>query len=167
MNLSITARHIEIDEAIKDYLRKRLNKLKKYFNKKEVNIHVVLMAEKTRRGIEVVIDFNGNTLTGHQTSPDIYTSIDQVVDKLERQLKKCKEKVQKKARVCSKTITVTPQKMQKISRKKLTSKPMTLKEAIIELEQASLEFFVFTDVETGLINVLYRTKNGTYGLIEP
>jgi putative sigma-54 modulation protein len=172
VNLSITARHIEIADSIKDYLKKRLNKLKKYFNKKEVNIHVVFMAEKERRGIEVALNYNGAILHGQETTQDIYASIDQVVEKLERQLKKYKDKIQKKPRGLSKVkfedmTTSQTQEIKTIRRKKLTLKPITLEEAIIQLEQTPLDFLVFTDAQTDTINVLYRCKDGNYGLIEP
>ncbi|MEW6095314.1 MAG: ribosome-associated translation inhibitor RaiA [bacterium] len=171
MELSITARHIEIADSVKEYLKKRLNKLKKYFKKKEVNIHVVFMAEKERRGIEVTLDYNGILIHSQETTEDIYTSIDQVVEKLERQLKKYKEKIQKKPRVPSKIIPEMESSQtlegKTVRRKKQTLKPMTLEEAIIQLEQTSLDFLVFTDAQTDAINVLYRCKDGNYGLIEP
>jgi putative sigma-54 modulation protein len=172
VNLSITARHIEIADSMKDYLKKRLNKLKKYFNKKEINIHVVFMAEKERRGIEVALNSNGTIFHGQETTEDMYTSIDRVVEKLERQLKKYKDKIQKKPRgLCKvkleKMTTSQTQDIKTIRRKKLTLKPITLEEAIIQLEQTPLDFLVFTDAHTDTINVLYRCKDGNYGLIEP
>ncbi len=171
MNLSITARHIEIDELLKDYLKKRLNKLKKYFNEKEVNIHAVFMAEKERRGIEVDINYNGVIFHGQETTEDIYTSIDQVVEKLERQLKKYKDKTQKRPKLSSKVIpeidSTQTQKVKTIRRKKLTTKPITLEDALIQLEQTPLDFLVFIDARTNMINVLYRCIDGNYGLIEP
>jgi len=167
VNLSITARHIDITDSIKEYLQKRLNKLKKYFNEKEVNIHIVFLAEKERRCIEITLHYNGNILYGRETKGDLYTSIDEVMEKLERQLEKCKEKNQKKPRISTKEIPEeTTPAVKTIQRKKLALKPITLEEAIIQLEQTSLDFFVFTDAQTNTINVLYRSKNGNYGLLE-
>lgn len=167
MNLSITARHIEVTDSIKEYLQKRLNKLKKYFNKKEVNIHGVFGAEKERRWIEISINYNGNILHGRETKEDIYTSIDAVIEKLERQLEKYKEKNQKKPRISFKEIPEETTSLGKtIRRKKLSLKPITVEEAIIQLEQTSLDFFVFIDAHTNTINVIYRSKDGNYGLIE-
>lgn len=171
VNLSITGRHIEIADSMKDYLKKRLTKLKKYFNKKEVNIHIVFMPEKERQKIEVALNYNGVILHGQETTGDMHTSIDQVVEKLERQLKKYKDKIQKKPRGLSKKLeemtTSQTEEVKTIKRKKLSLKPITLEEAIIQLEQTYLDFLVFTDVHTNTINVLYRCKDGNYGLIEP
>lgn len=171
MNLSITARHIEIDDLLKDYLKKRLNKLKKYFNKKEVNIHVTFIAEKDRRKIEVIINYNGAIFNGQETTKDMYSSIDQVIEKLEHQLKKYREKIKKRPKVSSKIIpeidSTQTQNVKTIRRKKLTSKPITLEDAIIQLEQTPLDFLVFIDARTNVINVLYRCSDGNYGLIEP
>jgi len=170
VELSITTRHIEIGDSIREYLKKRLKKLEKYFNKKEVNVHVVFTAEKGRRGIEVTVNYNGTVLHGRETTEDIHTSIDQVVEKLEGQLKKYKEKTQRKLRTSLRIIPETSpgeaQKVPTVRRKKLTLKPLTLEDAIIQLEQTSLEFLVFTDAQTNTINVLYRCKDGNYGLIE-
>lgn len=167
MTLSITARHIEITDSIKEYLQKRLNKLKKYFNKKEVNIQVVFIAEKERRCIEITIHYNGNILHGRETGKDMLISIDQVIEKLERQLEKYKQKLQKKPRISTKEISeeITPS-LKIVRRKKLALKPITLEEAIIQLEKTSLDFLVFTDAQTHTTNVIYRSKDGNYSLIE-
>ncbi|MFH1562675.1 MAG: ribosome-associated translation inhibitor RaiA [Nitrospirota bacterium] len=174
MNISITARHIEVTDSVKEYLEKRLNKLKKYF-KKEVNIHVVFAAEKERRSIEVDINYNGNILHSEVTTQDIHTSIDQVVEKLERQVKKCKDKIQGKNKILStrqaSKITEgiglsSTEDIKKIKRKKLTLKPLELADAILQLERTKAGFLVFTDAQTDKVNVLYQCNDGNYGLIE-
>ncbi|MDI6736222.1 MAG: ribosome-associated translation inhibitor RaiA [bacterium] len=169
MNISITARHIEVTNEVKEYLEKRLNRLKKYF-KKEVSIHVVFMAEKERRIIEVDINYNGTILHGEETTNEIHTSIDQVVEKLERQLKKCKDKIQRKSKTVAKTTKkIVPgltEDIKKIKRKKLTNKPLELADAILQLEKTRSEFLVFIDAQTNKVNVLYQCNDGNYGLIE-
>ncbi len=169
MNISITARHVEVTDEVKEYLEKRLNKLKKYF-KKEVSIHVIFIAEKERRIIEVDINHNGILLHGEETTNEIHTSIDQVVEKLERQLKKCKDKIQGKSKVASKitkkTVSGLTEEIKKIKRKKLTDKPLELADAILQLEKTKVKFLVFIDAQTNKVNVLYQCNDGNYGLIE-
>lgn len=169
MNISITARHIEVTDEVKEYLQKRLSKLKKYF-KKEVNIHVIFVAEKERRRIEVDINYNGNMLHGEETTNEIHTSIDYVVEKLERQLKKCKDKIQGKTKTSSKIAKEIghglTEEIKKIKRKKLSLKPVELDDAVLQLEKSDLAFLVFIDAQTDNVHVLYRCKDGNYGLIE-
>ncbi len=178
MQISITFRHMESDEGIKDYARDKLQRLEKYVDS-SMEIQVICTQEKHRHRVEVLLKADVLSITGQEETADFHSSIDAVVDNLERQLKKQKKKVRQKKgsheerawRFRMDAISAggeveNPEPRIIVSRN-LDAKPMSIEEAVMQMKMADNEFIVFTDSSTEKINVLYRRKDGNFGLIEP
>jgi len=168
MQINITFRKMDPEERIKAYVEEKLAKVKKYLNE-PIEAHVVLSTEKFRKGAEVNITADGLVINGSENREDIYAAIDLVVDKLERQIKRQKEKAKGRLSAFKMYIlSPTPEEGPRVIRSKSYSiKPMSLEEAIEELNALGNDFVIFTNAETDEVNVLYRRKDGNYGLIEP
>lgn len=169
----ITGRHIEITQPLHDYVTKKLDRVNRYFEK-ILDIHVILEVIKKNHEVEIVIDVNGLTLRSKGSSPDMYASIDQAVDKTERQIKRYKEKIThhkpksgQALKEAGLSVLSADEEGQKIIRsKKFTVKPMSVGEAIMQMDLLGYDFLVFTNQETDQANVAYHRKDGNYGLIE-
>ena len=158
-------------DSIKDYIESKLDKLNKYFNSENCTATVLTKKEGRNQKIEVTIPTDNFILRNESVNEDLYAAIDNVSDKLERQIRKNKEKINKKQN--KKVIEdfdylledefTGEEKIVKI--KQLELKPIDEEEAIIEMEMLGHNFFVFRDVETDKINILYKRKNGNYGVI--
>lgn len=173
MRYVITGRNIEVTEGLKTAVYDKIGKLEKYFMQ-DTEIHVTLSVEKERQKIEVTIPLKGNVLRAEEVSSDMYVSIDLVEEVIERQLKKYKNKIiEKKHNVDN----FAPEFIEKdydeddaikIERsKKFAIKPMDPEEACLQMELLGHNFYVFNNSETDEINVVYKRKGNTYGLIEP
>ena len=173
MRYIITGRNIEVTEGLKAAVQEKIGKLEKYFTK-DIEVHVTLSVEKERQKIEVTIPVKGTIIRSEQVSSDMYVSIDLVEEIIERQLKKYKNKIiDKKHSRESFTDEYIEQDYQdedniKIIRtKKFGVKPMDPEEACIQMELLGHDFFVFNNSLTDEVNVVYKRKGSTYGLIEP
>ena len=178
MKISISGKNIEVSDYLRDLINKKVSKLDKYFNE-DTEAHVTLSVEKNRHIVEVTIPFPGGIIRGEETSGDMYASIDNVLAKLEKQIVRHRTKLEKNLRVgafkapepiYSEAFTADdlgeePAKVVRI--KRFDIKPMTVDEAMLQLEMLSHAFYVFTNGESGQINVIYKRKDGNYGLIEP
>lgn len=172
MNINVRGKNIDITPALREHVEKRLGRVTKFFDHlKDVN--VVLKVEKGRHIIEVTIPINGITLRGEESSPDMYASIDMVVDKLEKQLSKHKEKL-KHYRSSSFKDDMLPSysgvvEEQVVRTKRFNVKPMSVEEAILQMNLLGHDFYVFAnaDTEGDQVCVLYKRKDGDYGLLEP
>ncbi|MGN0290680.1 MAG: ribosome hibernation-promoting factor, HPF/YfiA family [Lachnospiraceae bacterium] len=173
MRITITGRNIEITEGLKAAVEDKLSKLEKYFTP-ETDVFVTLSVEKERQKIEVTIPVKGNIIRSEQVSNDMYVSIDLVEEVIERQLKKYKNKlVSKKQNAASfkkefieKEVN-TDDEIQIIRTKRFGMKPMYPEDACVQMELLGHNFFVFRNAETEEVNVVYKRKGNTYGLIEP
>lgn len=173
MEVTITGRHIEITQPLHDYVTKKLERVSRYFEK-ILDARVILEVIKKNHEVEIVLDVNGLTLRSKGSSPDMYASIDQAVDKMERQIKRYKDKITRhkpKSGEVSKeaglSVLSADQGEQKIIRsKRFTVKPMTVGEALMQMDLLGYDFLVFTHQETDRANVVYHRKDGNYGLIE-
>ncbi len=174
MRIKITGRNIELTEGLKYAVEEKLNKLEKYFTP-ETDVYVTLSVEKERQKVEVTIPMKGNYIRSEQVSNDMYISIDIVEEVIERQLKKYRTKlVTKQQNVTSlfKQEFLDEQSYEdeeiKISRtKKFDMKPMYPEDACVQMELLGHDFYVFVNAETEEVNVVYKRKGNTYGLIEP
>lgn len=170
MNINVRGKHIDVTPALREHVEKRLGRVTRFFeNLRDVN--VVLKVEKERHIIEVTIPINGITLRGEESSTDMYASIDMVVDKLEKQLSKHKEKL-KHYRAPAFKDDMLPAYAGKdeerlVRTKRFTVKPMTVEEAIMQMNLLGHDFYVFSNADTESVNVIYRRKDGDYGLLEP
>ena len=161
----------ENTEAIKEYIEAKLSRLDKYIKDSE-NIEAVVLTKKEGRRykIEVTIPTKDFTLRNEVVDDDLYAAIDLVIDKLERQVRKNKEKLNKKKKVIEDfEIDIEDNFIEEeviVKRKSIELKPIDEEEAILQMELLGHNFFVYKDIETGKICVLYKRKNGNYGIIE-
>ena len=173
MAITVRGKNLEITPALRDYVEKRVKKVTKYFDKTG-DIAVILKVEKGRHQVEVTVPVDGILLRGEESTADMYASIDQVMDKIEKQIEKHKTKLTKKFRgggfradVAS-TVTVPEVDDEIIVRtKKFAVKPMDPEEAILQMNLLHHDFFMFLNIETEQVNLVYRRKDGQFGLLEP
>lgn len=173
MRYVITGRNLEITEGLRAAVEEKLGKLEKYFTG-DTEIHVTLSVEKERQKIEVTIPVKGNIIRSEQVSSDMYVSIDLVEEIIERQLKKYKNKIidkkQSREQFTSEYIEKEydeDDSVKIIRTKRFGIKPMDPEEACIQMELLGHNFYVFRNAETDEVNVVYKRKGNTYGLIEP
>lgn len=169
MNISVRGKHIEVTDALREYVEKRVSKLEKYFDNLG-EILVTLLVEKERHRVEVTAPVNGIILRGEEETSDMYSSIDLVVEKLEKQIDKYKTRLSKKIRGAA--FRDLPPDLKEIEHKLIRNKrfavkPMDVEEAIMQMNLIGHSFYVFTNADTEDINVVYKRKDGNYGLIEP
>ena len=172
MRFIITGRNIDITEGLKSAVEEKLGKLDRFFAP-ETEVNVTLSVEKERQKIEVTIPVKGNIIRSEQVSSDMYVSIDLVEEVIERQLKKYKNKIVDKQQNAAAFAQEFVEKdydddeVKIIRTKRFGIKPMDPEEACIQMELLGHSFYVFSNSETDEVNVVYKRKNGTYGLIEP
>ena len=173
MKFIIVGKNIEVTEGLKSAVEDKIGKLEKYFTP-DTEVHVTLSVEKDRQKIEVTIPVKGSVIRSEQVSNDMYVSIDLVEEIIERQLKKYKNKLidkqQNKEYFRPEFIEkeyVEDEEVQIVRSKKFDIKPMYAEDACIQMELTGHNFFVFVNAETDQVNVVYKRKGNTYGLIEP
>ncbi len=173
MKFIIVGKNIEVTPGLHSAVEEKIGKLERYFNP-EAEVHVTLSVEKERQKIEVTIPVKGNIIRSEQVSNDMYVSIDLVEEVIERQLKKYKNKIiaQKQSASFFKKDFIEKEYMddeeiQIIRTKKFDIKPMYPEDACIQMELLGHSFYVFCNAETDQVNVVYKRKGNTYGLIEP
>lgn len=177
MNVEITGRHVVITPAIRTYVLKRLRKFTKLLGD-DISFHVIIDVEKERQTAEILLKSKLLDLTGKVQSDDMYNSIVRAIEKLERQALKHKSKIieGKRQRARAKSIAaamgggertqrVLARKSDGIQEEDARKKPMVVEEAVLELNHSDYPFVVFRNAESGAVNVLYRRKDGTLGLI--
>ena len=175
MNFIISGKNIEVTPGLKDSVTSKLGKLERYFTP-DTEIIVTLSVEKDRQKIEVTIPVKGDIIRSEQTSTDMYVSIDLVEEVIERQLRKYKNKLiarhQEGSAFKQEFFEEEPaidsnDEIQIVPTKKFGIKPMFPEDACVQMELLGHDFFVFSNAETEEVNVVYKRKNGTFGLIEP
>lgn len=173
MRYIISGKNIDVTEGLKSAIYDKVGKLERYFSP-DTEIHVTLSVEKDRQKIEVTIPVKGNIIRAEQVSTDMYVSIDLVEEIIERQLKKYKSKLIDSRQNAGSfnpsfvdDVTDDYEEIQIIRSKKFAMKPMDPEEACVQMELLGHNFFVFRNAETDEVNVVYKRKGNTYGLIEP
>jgi putative sigma-54 modulation protein len=175
MRITITGRNIELTEGLKAAVEERLSKLEKYFAP-DTDVFVTLSVEKERQKIEVTIPIKGHIIRSEQVSTDMYVSIDLVEEVIERQLKKYRTRLaSKKMNVADKFTAAfvegdaddSDEEVKIVRTKRFGMKPMYPEDACVQMELTGHDFFVFRNAETDEVNVVYKRKGNTYGLIEP
>ena len=173
MRFIITGRNIDVTEGLKSAVEEKLGKLDRFFAP-ETEVNVTLSVEKERQKIEVTIPVKGNIIRSEQVSSDMYVSIDLVEEVIERQLRKYKNKIVEKHQdggnfrqeFIEKEVE-DEEEIKIIRSKRFAMKPMDPEEACVEMELLGHSFFVFRNAQTDEVNVVYKRKGNTYGLIEP
>ncbi|MED4461212.1 ribosome hibernation-promoting factor, HPF/YfiA family [Metabacillus fastidiosus] len=183
MRYNIRGENIEVTPALKEYTEKKISKLERYFDDSvdtNVNINLKYYNDKESK-IEVTIPMSDLVLRAEEHNEDMYAAIDLVVNKLERQIRKHKTKVNRKSRERGAKLTFTAgvadeiesavaleeDTLELVRTKRFDLKPMDSEEAILQMNMLGHNFFVFTNSENNATNVVYKRKDGKYGLIEP
>lgn len=182
LTYNVRGENIEVTDAIRSYVEKRISKLNKFFESSvEAIAHVNLKVyqDKTAK-VEVTIPLSYLTLRAEETSPDLYASVDLVTDKLERQVRKYKTKINRKSREKGfAPIDVAPEgtpaptnadeeddELAVVRTKRVSLKPMDSQEAILQMDMLGHNFFIFEDADTNGTSIVYKRRDGRYGLIE-
>lgn len=173
MKFIIIGKNIDVTEGLKTAVQDKIGKLEKYFTE-ETEVHVTLSVEKDRQKIEVTIPVKGSIIRAEEVSNDMYVSVDLVEEIIERQLRKYKNKIIESKQAAAEfnrnyveeDYEDEPE-IKIVRSKKFGIKPMDPEEACIQMELLGHNFYVFSNAQTDEVNVVYRRKNGTYGLIEP
>jgi putative sigma-54 modulation protein len=174
---NVTFRHMEASEALKDYVNEKASRLTKYIDR-PTETQVTLKVEKFRQIAEVVISTNGIRIAGEESQEDMYAAIDGVMDKIERQVKKYKDKIRKHKPGQGKELRwrtdIYPRESFEddsepvvVKTDNYYVKPMSVDEAAMQMDLTQQEFLVFNNATSQTINVIYRRKDGNYGLIVP
>ncbi len=174
MKTKVSGKNIEITEALRNAVQTKMEKIGKYFQT-DTEAQATLSVEKNRQIVEVTIPINGSLLRAEEETYDMYESIDRVVDKLNKQIQKYKTRLQKRYKSHDTirfeyipNIKKEDEEEIKIVRtKRFPVKPMAAEEAVLQMELIGHSFFVFTNANTSEVNVVYKRKDGNYGLIEP
>lgn len=173
MKFVIVGKNIEVTPGLRAAVEEKIGKLDRYFNP-DTEVHVTLSVEKDRQKIEVTIPVKGSIIRSEQVSTDMYVSIDLVEEIIERQLKKYKTKLADRQQAGGDFTQAFLEKddaedeeIRIVRTKKFDIKPMYPEDACIQMELLGHSFFVFCNAETDQVNVVYKRKGDTYGLIEP
>ena len=173
MRFTITGKNIEVTEGLRSAIIEKIGKLDKYFST-EMDATVTLSVEKERQKIEVTIPVKGNIIRAEEVSNDMYVSIDLVEEIIERQLRRYKTKLVDAKQAAAEFSKSYIEKdydddaeVKIVSSKRFGIKPMNPEEACVQMELLQHNFYVFLNSETDEVNVVYKRKNNTYGLIEP
>ena len=171
MRITITGKNMEVSDYLKSVIDKKLGKLDRYF-KPDTDVQVTLSVQRNHHIVEVTIPFDGVVIRAEESTGDMYASVDNVIDKLEKQIRRHRTKLEKRLKAGA----LSDLEMQGsepeiygevVRTKHFAVKPMSIEEAIMQLELLGHEFFVFANADDQKINVLYRRKDGNYGLIQP
>ena len=171
MKVKVIGKDIKVTKALKEVIEKKLVKLDKYF-KPEVEAHITLSVVKNTHSIEITIPFNGVYLRAEEKNEDMYTALDLILDKLERQIRKQKTRMERKLYGTSMIYEKIPNQANYdeakiVKTKRFAIKPMDPEEAILQMDLIGHNFFVFLNSQTEEVDVVYKRKDGNYGLIEP
>ncbi|MGP4073877.1 ribosome hibernation-promoting factor, HPF/YfiA family [Piscibacillus sp. B03] len=183
MKYNVRGENIEVTNAIREYVEKKIGKLERYFDTPPTSdVHVNLSVHNDEQRIEVTIPMTDLLLRAEVSHGDLYAATDLVVDKLERQIRKYKTKVNRKFRQAGAPKHVfaelereaavavnektEEEEIQIVKKKRFDLKPMDEEEAVLQMDMLGHNFFVFENAETGETNVVYKRKDGKYGLIE-
>lgn len=185
MNIQVRGDQLAVTEALRDYTEKKISKLQRYFESPLTSdVNVTLSVNRGLHTVEVTIPLPGVMLRAEEKSEDMYASIDLVVDKLERQIRKHKTKVNRRLRKAgvrnlfkesvengangaAVQVEEAEEELELVRTKQFTLKPMDVEEAILQMNLLGHNFFVFANAETDDVNVVYVRDDGKYGLIEP
>ncbi|MBW1712441.1 MAG: ribosome-associated translation inhibitor RaiA [Deltaproteobacteria bacterium] len=179
MKITVTFRHVDSSDHIRQYAEDKLSRLDKFLDS-AAEAHVVLSVEKFRHTADISLSANGLRIKGVEETEDMYSAIDTVVDKIERQMRRqlAKRKVRKNQQGGLKSLSfrmnvVDPESVEEgekpalIRTKQIQAKPMDVEEAIMQLDLINNDFLVFTNAQSKTVNVVYRRKDGQLGIIEP
>lgn len=177
MRFEYTGRHVEVSPGIRKHVQDHFKKLDHIFNGTEASTHVIITVEKNRHIGELVVNWREHTLTAKEANADMYMALTRAMDKVEKQALKLKKKIIDRKQTARPTAAVAPQPdgnleasprtPRIIAARRYSIKPMTAEEAALRLSSDPDQFLVFRDADTERVGVLYKRRDGNYGLIEP
>ncbi len=176
MKFEFTGRHIEVTPALRTHVEDHFKKIDHLFDGKPAKAHVIIEVERGRHRSEIIINWRNEVLTAESSISDMYLSLSQTIGKIEKQARRLKDKVIDKSHKATKASVISTLgdrsekavRMPKIVEyNSLGAKPMSVDEALIELQDGRQQFLVFRNAESSKIAVLFKQKDGDYGLIQP
>lgn len=176
MKFEYTGRHIEVTPALRSHVEEHFSRFNHFFDGDHVRAHVIIEVEGGKHRSEIVVNWMKDVLTAQTTVDDMYQSLSQTIDKIEKQARRMKKKIIDKSHKAKKVsmiipeaeeIILEPDEPHIVSIDSYAVKPMTAEEAAMRLEDEEDQFLVFRNAETDGVSVIYKRKNGNYGLIEP
>ncbi len=178
MDISVTFRNLDPSDNLKEYVKGKLEKVRKYINP-PIDAHVVFSVEKFRHRVDITLKADGIKVKGQEESTDdFFSAVDLVCDKIERQVKRYRDKLRKRStsqrgrilpvshKVIAVEETAEPAKLSPVKTETIEAKPMDIEEAFMQLENSKKGFFVFINSDTDKLNILYKRRNGEFGLLE-
>lgn len=173
MKFNIHGKKLEVTDSIKSYIEEKIGRLDKYFeNPEDITATILIKLRGNEQVVEATLNANKFVLRGEESNKDLYASIDKVSDKIERQIRKNKTRMNKRVnKELTKDFVLNfeePEENENIivKRKVIENKPMSEEEAILQMELLGHDFFAFKNIETKEVEVLYRRKQGDYGILE-
>jgi putative sigma-54 modulation protein len=172
MRVIITSKNVNASDHLKETIEKKLEKLGKYFSD-DIGVNVMLSAEKNRQKIEATIQVRGMIFRAEETTTDLYDGVDRIAEKLATQMSRFKTKIQRKHKDNKEfSFPDWPEsefsdELKVVKKKKFQLSPMTVDEAIVQMEMLEHTFFVFLNTDTDTVNVVYKREDLDYGLLEP
>ncbi len=176
MNITYTARKVNLRDNFKERVEKKLSKFKKIFSDEAV-AHVVVTLEKNRQTVEITIRDNRMVYRAESTQSEMNDALDRVIDILTRQIRKNKTRLEKRiksggiealtAELPAQENEEPEEEYQVVRKKQILVKPITVEEAILEMNMINHDFYMFINAETDEVNVVYKRANGNYGVLEP
>lgn len=171
MEILIRGSKLEITDSMKDYVKEKLSKLDKYLVDQKANANVLVKVHNYLQKIEVTIPLKTLILRAEEEQQDFYAAVDLVINKLERQIRKNKAKLQKREKNKTKEFNIDDiipieEDEKVVKHKKISVKPMNEDEAVLQMELLGHDFYVYKDSDTNNVCVLYKRKDGGYGVIE-
>jgi putative sigma-54 modulation protein len=176
MKFEYTGRHIEVTPALRSHVEEHFQRLDHLFDGQALNAHVIIEVEKGRHRSEMIVKWRNEVLTANSTLADMYQSLSKTIDKIEKQALKIKNKIIDKHHKAQKVTAVVapedevnpvPNTPKIVSARRYAIKPMTAEEAVFRLNDEENQFLVFRNAEDEKVSVIYKRKDGDYGLIQP
>lgn len=174
MEVKVFGKNLEVTDALRQYAEKKAGKIGKFFAQDPPTTQVTFSIERGVHVVDITISINGLLLRGEEKSSDMYSSLDGAVEKIERQIHKYKTKINRRLREENRIVSPTPTGTEEVTAepiivrtKRFAIKPMHAQEAVMQMELLGHDFFVFFNPEEEEVNVVYKRKDGNYGLIEP
>lgn len=174
MKYKVLGKNLDVSDALEAKIKKKFGKVEKYFNP-DTEMHVTMGIEKSRHLMEATVHSGGMAIRAEVTSGDMYSAIDKAIDIIESQIRKNKTRLEKRLRADAfkggggpaEDVAEEEMEFKVLRSKKFAIKPMPVEEAILQMNLLGHEFFMFSNSDTKEVNVVYKRKDGNYGLIEP
>ena len=176
MKFEYTGRHVDVTSALRQHVEEHFSKLDNIFDDSTASAHIIIEVEKNRHIGEVLLHWREHTLTARDTNADMYQALSRAISKIEKQAVKLKKKIIDRKQSAQPLSTLAPDNGSVepapasgriISARRYAVKPMTAEEAVIRLGEDSNQFILFRDSDTDRLCVLYKRKDGNFGLIQP